>query len=220
MIRPTKNGRLRPLTIADLKIHVRVERRTDVEKDVNCDTSFMMCSIHKIGKSIRVKMDSVPVWEPIHLFIDNAGGHGTNKGKEEYEKILYKDYLVILEWQEVPNSPETNELDLGAWISIQSVVEKLHRNWVMNEKALSDIIFQAFEEFDGCTKLAAIAQRWELVLDLILDDNGGNDLVETKRGSLTKLLIGSVLLCADVYSMEAERNNDAMDGWGYLLIDV
>ena len=122
-IRLTKFGRTRKLTFDDINIHVRVKRGASVEKDVNCDTSFMMKSIHEIGKSIRDKMDWVPVWEPVHLFLDNAGGHGTNEGKEQYErKILYEDYFVILEWQ-VPNSPETNMMDLGAWMAIQSVVE-------------------------------------------------------------------------------------------------
>ena len=92
-------------------------------------------------------------------------------------------------------------LDLGAWMTIQSVVEKLHRQRVMNEDALADTIEEAFDNFDGYTKLAAIARRWELVLDLILDDDGGNDLVETKRGVLTKPLVGTVLPRADVYSM-------------------
>ena len=198
--RPKCKGRTRPLTLDDITLHIRVERGSNRECDVNCDTTFMLNSIHDIGKSIRDKMDFVPVWEPIHLFIDNAGGHGTNKGKEEYEKILYEDYFIILLWQ-VPNSPETNMLDLGAWMTIQSVVEKLHRQRVMNEDALADTIEEAFDNFDGYTKLAAIARRWELVLDLILDDDGGNDLVETKRGVLTKPLVGTVLPRADVYSM-------------------
>ena len=49
----------------------------------------------------------------------------------------------------------------------------------MNNNALSDTVFQAFDEFDGFTKLAAIGRRWETVLDLIIEGKGGNDLVET-----------------------------------------
>ena len=99
-------------------------------------------------------------------------------------------------------------LDLGAWMSIQSVVEKLHRNRVMNEKALASTVLEAFEDFDGYTKLAAIARRWELVLDLILEDHGGNKLVESKRGMLTKTLVGDVLPRADVYAMEEESRRN------------
>jgi hypothetical protein len=174
------------------------------EKDVNCDNTFMLDNIHDIGKSIRDKFHWVPVWEPIHLFIDNAGGHGTNAAKDQYEKILLDDYIVILDWQ-VPQSLETNMLDLGAWMLIQNVVEKLHRGRVMKEDALAETVLEAFQKFDGITKLAAIARRWELVLDLILDDNGGNDLVESKQRVLTKPLVGRVLPWLDIYAMEAER---------------
>ena len=95
-------------------------------------------------------------------------------------------------------------LDLGAWMTIQSVVEEMHRQRMMNENALADTVMQAFDEFDGATKLAAIARRWELVLDLIIEDDGGNDLVETKRGSLTKTLLGQRLPNSDVYNMERQ----------------
>jgi hypothetical protein len=166
----------------------------------------MLDNIHEIGQSIRNKMEYVPVWEPIHLFIDNAGGHGTIEGKEKYRKILLDDYNVVLNWQ-VPQSPETNMLDLGAWMSLQHVVETLHRNRVMNESALAETVLEAFDKFDGYQKLGAIARRWELVLDLILDDDGGNNLVETKRGMLTKPLIGDVLPREDIYAMQ----NDTVD---------
>ena len=58
-----------------------------METDVNCDTSFMLDSIHEIGSSIQAKMKWVPKTDPIHLFIDNVRGHGTNEGKDQYGKI-------------------------------------------------------------------------------------------------------------------------------------
>ena len=146
-------------------------------------------------------MHWVPKWNPIHLFMDNAGRHGTNEGKEQYEKILADKYNVILKWQ-VPQSPETNMLDLGAWMTIQSEVEYLHRHRMMNEDALAASVMQAFDEFDGYTKLEAIAKRWELVLDLIQEGKGGNELVETNRGTLTKTLRGKRLPNSDIYNME------------------
>ena len=78
----------------DITLHARVEHGSSIQSDINCGTTFMLNSIHEIC-------------------IDNTGGHGTNKGKEEYDKILYEDYFIILLWQ-VPNSPETNMLDLRA----------------------------------------------------------------------------------------------------------
>ena len=95
-------------------------------------------------------------------------------------------------------------LDLGAWMTIQSVVENMHRQRPMNEDALARTVMEAYEAFDGTTKLAAIARRWELVLDLIIENKGGNDLVETKRGSLTKSLSGKQLPLSDIYSMRGE----------------
>ena len=200
-IRTEQGGPLRKIKLDDLTLHVRVERGSVAETDVNCDTAFMMDTIDEIGSSIRDKMKWVPKTDPIHLFIDNAGGHGTDEGKSKYEEVLKEKYNVILNWQ-VPNSPETNMLDLGAWMTIQSVVEELHRQRLMNEDALADTVMQAFEEFDGNTKLAAINARWELVLDLIIEDKGGNDLVETKRGTLTKTLKGKRLPNSDIYNQE------------------
>ena len=39
-------------------------------------------------------------------------------------------------------------------------------------------------------------------MDLIIEDNGGNDLVETRRGTLTKTLLGKRLPNSDVYNQE------------------
>ena len=48
-------------------------------------------------------------------------------------------------------------------------------------------------------------------MDLILDDDGGNNLVETKQGMLMKLLVGSVLPRAGVYVMEENRDVDVLN---------
>jgi hypothetical protein len=104
--------------------------------------------------------------------MDNAGGHRTDKATDEYVNLLKVEFNIIVLWQ-VPNSPETNMLDLGAWMTIQNVVEKLHRQRPMNNDALTDSVFEAFDTFDGHTNLAAIARQWETVLDLIEEDKGG-----------------------------------------------
>jgi hypothetical protein len=138
--------------------------------------------------------------------MDNAGGHRTDKAKDEYVNLLKVEFNIIVLWQ-VPNSPETNMLDLGAWMTIQNVVEKLHRQRPMNNDALADSVFEAFDLFDSRTKLAAIARRWETVLDLIEEDKGGNDLVESQRGSLTKSLLGKRLPLSDIYALSAAKNS-------------
>ena len=42
------------------------------------------------------------------------------------------------------------------------------------------------------------------MLDLIIKGKGGNDLVETKRGTLTKTLLGKRLPNSDIYSQQRQ----------------
>ena len=95
-------------------------------KDTTCDTEFMLNIVDEMGKAIRSAFHSVPTSQTIHLFMDNAGGHGTELAKMQYSDFLKTDYNVEIEWQ-VSQSPETNILDLGVWCLLQSLVEYLHR---------------------------------------------------------------------------------------------
>ena len=61
-----------------------------------------------------------------HLMMDNAGGHGSNEAVEKYTEDLKNKYKIEI-IQQVPRSPETNVLDLGIWMSLQSAVEKESR---------------------------------------------------------------------------------------------
>jgi hypothetical protein len=60
--------------------------------------------------------------------MDSAtGGHGSNNVKQEYEQILFENFNILVEWQ-LPNSQDTNLLDLRMWNHIhQLLVEYLHR---------------------------------------------------------------------------------------------
>jgi hypothetical protein len=200
LIRTKAKGTARQLTLKDLTLHLRLNRGDTYQKDINCDSEFMLSSIREVGKAIRDKFHWVPAWVPIFLFMDNAGGHGTDEAKSEYVEILYTDFYIKVLWQ-APQSPETNMLDLGAWMTIQSVVEQLHRHRAMNENALAETVMEAFDTFDGALKLGAIGRRWLTVLDLIEEDDGGNNLIESRRGKLTRPLIGDKLPPADVYSL-------------------
>ena len=117
------------------------------------------------------------------FFIDNAGGHGTNDAIEQYRELLFRKYKVQLLHQ-VPNSPETNLLDLGVWRAIQSLVEKLSFCGRHDANVLDKTVQQAWLQFPAAT-VEKVYQRWLLGLDLIMKDNGGNRLVETHRGKLT-----------------------------------
>lgn len=79
--------------------------------------------------------------------MDNAGGHGTIQAKSDFVSILQKEYNVIVDWQ-VANSPESNMLDLGAWMLMQSCVEMLHNNKVMEENVLTSGIRNAIFHLD------------------------------------------------------------------------
>ena len=94
--------------------------------------------------------------------------------------VLKTCYNVVIVWQ-VPNSPDSNILDLGAWVALQHQVEEAHRTLVMKPDVLAGSVVKAFDELPE-DKLTSVYERWKTVLHLILKNGGGNDLVETCRG--------------------------------------
>ena len=127
----------RNLSVLDLTLCVLLPKNRMVQRDVNCGSSFMISTVDEIGKSIRNAYSFLPQHHPIHLFMDNAGGHGKKEIKEKYHvEKLKRDYNVIVVWQ-IPHSPETNMLDLGVWMGLQSEVEKYHRKRVMHRDVLA-----------------------------------------------------------------------------------
>ena len=120
----------RNLQIEDLDLRVNLQKGQMIEKDVTCDSVFMLETIRTIGQSLRDHYSFLDKTTPIHLFMDNAGGHGKTEVKARYEKILKDEFNILLQWQ-VPNSPETNMLDLGVWMALQSFVEAIHKDRVM-----------------------------------------------------------------------------------------
>ena len=138
-----------------------------------------------IGPAPRTRENSgchVRADVPIFLYLDNAGGHGTDDCVAEYVKALKDDYNVICIHQR-PRSPATNMLDLGIWMAFQNVVEKLHFGCMKENNALARTVDKAWEELEP-VKLINVFNLWKLVLDLIIDDEGGNRKVESKRGKL------------------------------------
>ena len=171
----------------------------------------MLGIVDDMGKAIRAAFHWVPQSTPIHLFMDNAGGHGTELAKLEYTDILKSDYNIDIEWQ-VSQSPETNILDLGVWCLLQSLVEYLHRRKRMKEDSLARTIERAWELVDGTSKFHAVHERWKKVLSLILLGGGGNSLVEKCRGIRRSLDDITVLLAAggvvDGVDLDAEDDCD------------
>lgn len=96
----------------------------EVEEDYSCDPSFMLDNIPRIGKRLVASINCVPANEK-NLFVDNAGGHGTDASIQQYPAILLYRFNVQIIWQVPSRSPETKELDLvGIWMSIQVAVAK------------------------------------------------------------------------------------------------
>ena len=98
---------------------------------------------------------------------------------------MLEEMNIFVEWQ-VPNSPETNLLDLGIWMAIQSYAEMLHKNKVMQADVLADSVEKAWDVLSSSV-LTKVHERWKLVLNLILAGKGSNDLVEKHRGIKAKL---------------------------------
>jgi hypothetical protein len=95
------------------------------------------------------------------------------------------EYKIQVEWQ-VPNSPETNLLDLGFWATLQAIVERMHRLKRMDTDALARTVHECFDKVEP-EKIDRIYNRWEYVLDLIIKGGGTNDLVESNRGLMKSL---------------------------------
>ena len=94
------------------------------DQDISCDSKFILGMMDKLGNSTRSTYCSIGVAneEIIYLVIDNAAGYGTNEAVLDYSEYLAANYNILVHHQ-VPRSPETKMIDLGAWMTVQSKVE-------------------------------------------------------------------------------------------------
>ena len=137
------------------------------------------------------------------MYLDNAGGHGTDACVDEYVKMLKEKFNVICVHQR-PRSPATNMLDLGIWMAFQNVVEKLHFGCMKEPNALARTVNKAWEELEP-VKLTNVFNRWKLVLD-----DGGNQKVESKRGKLFRAPPEEAEVIEDVLDVP-ETDRDGAD---------
>lgn len=75
-------------------------------------------------------------------------------------------------------------LDLGVWMSIQCAVQKVHHIRHCNHDVLSKSIQEAWDTNISERAFKNVFNRLGVVLSCIVDDDGGNQLVEKKRGKL------------------------------------
>ena len=192
--------------MSDLTLKVNRQKGKILEKDISCDSNFMLNHIREIGASIRKAYAFIGDDTPVYLFVDNAGGHGKIEVKAQYEKILQEEFNVIIEWQ-VPNSPETNMLDLGVWVSLQSIVENIHKGKVMQSDVLSNSVQEAFPLISSRV-LDKVHSRWKLVLQLLVSGKGMNEVVEEHRGLKKKAMLKDLPVIPDCKDAKGYISSD------------
>jgi hypothetical protein len=180
---PSAGAPRRQLQIGDIHLYVERRKGDKFEKDTTCNSEFMLKHMRQVGMSMRGAYHWVPFETPLYLIMDNAGGHGTVGAWLEFTQELKERYNVEI-IRQIPRSPETNILDLGVWCSLQSAVEKAHRNLTTScLAALHRSVERAWISFNS-EKITKVYQRWKKVLDLIIVDHGDNKLVDSHRGEL------------------------------------
>ena len=176
----SEQGDQRPLTIEDVHISCFIPRGAIVEREVTCDSAFMLQHLPHVGADLRRKMPWVPPRQPIYLIMDNAGGHGTRDAIDQYTQQLQRDYNITIIFQ-LARSPDVNALDVGIWMSVQSSVERKHRNRRRDPDALAETVQEAWDNLPMET-IASVFERLPINLQLIVDREGDNDGVEGRRG--------------------------------------
>ena len=120
----------------------------------------------------------------IDFVLDNAGGHGTDEAKFLYMESLKTNFNINIVWQ-VPQSPDTNLLDLGVWCALQSAIELCHRTKTKsNQDALARSMEKAWEDMPQAI-FEAVACRWAKVLQIICHTRGDNVKSDAFRGKAT-----------------------------------
>ena len=107
--------------------------------------------------------------------MDNVEGHGENEYVLYYSEYLEANYSIVFLHQ-VLWYPKTNMLDLGAWITMQSKVEKYHCRNIKQHDALARSINDSWRDMEA-QKLTNIWNFLLTVLDLIIQYQGVNELV-------------------------------------------
>ena len=77
------------MNISDLTLRLCHQIGDKVERDTSCDSTYMLGSMDRVGKAIRTKMSWVDNEKTIHLFMDRAGGHGTEEAINSYKNHCF-----------------------------------------------------------------------------------------------------------------------------------
>ena len=134
----------------------------------------------RVGTSIREKFNWIPIQQKCYLIMDNAGGYDTSETVEWYKNELLTKFNIDIIHQ-IPRSPFTNVLNLGIWMSLQSIVERRHFLKRCSVSVLERTVMTTWNSSDLNQQMANFFERLKVVLCNILKGNGGNDLVEENR---------------------------------------
>ena len=126
--------------------------------------------------------------------------------------MLRDEYNIKVVWQ-VPQSPETNLLDLGVWMGLQSHVERLHRcRTKTSAKALARTVEEAWRMYDSYQPFRNVYKRWDKVLRLIVAGNGDNVLVDKARKKvLIPIVIQPPQNTSGAADQAGDNDNDEVD---------
>ena len=141
----------------------------------------MLSAMIRVRKAICEKFHWVSIHKKIYSFIDGTGGHGTNKAINAYDKNLMMDFNIKLVFQ-VPRTPYSNVLDLEILCGLQAAVENTYYIRRCDVESLIRSVYETWEKGKLKEVITKVFNRLKIVLALIIEGDGGNELVETKLG--------------------------------------
>jgi len=163
------------------------------QADCSCDGEWMAKILEeKVGPEIRMAADRLGFRGQLAFCqFDNAGGHGSKAVVARYERILLEKFKVKIIWQP-SNSPESNCLDLGVWMSLQSDVNKAARGLRQNESALNAIVQRSWNQYSG-ERMRSVFEKLKDIAREVIEAGGDNTTVERTRGVAKKRAIAQRL---------------------------
>jgi hypothetical protein len=89
-------GNQQQLTINSMELSYYLPQRAIVEKEVTCNSTFMLANLLIIAAKIMKPCLGYRLNNQFYLVMDNAGGHGTQAAREEYMRRLRNEFNIII----------------------------------------------------------------------------------------------------------------------------
>ena len=114
--------------------------------------------------------------------MDGAGGHGGDTKIKEMAAELADKFNIEL-YVQPANSPETNALDLGVWMSLSSDVHKLRGGKRKDQDVLKATVMEAWDRYGVSSDHIKMEKVFEKIPDIArktIEQKGGNHFDEAK----------------------------------------